>query len=256
MHPGTGLNHSVFRFYQELNDFLPQQQRGQSRVYSYTGHPSVKDAIEAQGVPHTEVDLVIVDGAAGAGVSVDFDYQMVDGDRVAVYPVFESLDITGTSLLRPAPLRETRFVVDVHLGKLARLLRLMGFDTYYANDLTDAEIAMRSKVGHRIVLTRDQGLLKRSIIDHGYWVRSQNSEAQAVEVVRRFDLALNVHPFTRCPACNGTLVEVAADKVADAVPQRSRAAVSFAECDGCGKIYWPGSHRPRIVATIRRILGG
>jgi len=256
MQADARLNQSVFRFYQELNDFLPPQQRGQSRVYSYTGHPSVKDAIEAQGVPHTEVDLVIVDGAAGAGVSVDFDYQMVDGDRVAVYPMFESLDIAGTSLLRPAPLRETRFVVDVHLGKLARLLRLMGFDTYYANDLTDAEIAMRAKVEHRIVLTRDQGLLKRSIIDHGYWVRSQNPEAQAVEVVRRFDLAKNVRPFTRCPACNGTLVEVAADKVADAVPQRSRASTSFAECDGCGKIYWPGSHRPRIVATIRRILGG
>ncbi|WP_455382873.1 Mut7-C RNAse domain-containing protein, partial [Salinispira pacifica] len=212
------LHQATFRFYEELNDFLPEERRKREITYRFHGHPAVKDSIEALGVPHTEVDLIIVTGAAGEGVSVDFAYQLAPGDRVAVYPVFEGFDLAGTSRLRPEPLREIRFVLDVHLGKLARILRLLGFDSFYRNHQDDAQIAFRAAREHRIVLTRDQGLLKRSIVSHGYWLRSQDPEEQAVEVIRRFDLARLVKPLTRCPVCNEELEPVARETVYHLVP--------------------------------------
>src|SRR5262249_52305094 len=124
-----------FRLYAELNDFLPPAQRQIPFVYCFNGMPTIKEAIEAVGVPHTEVDLILVNG-----VSVAFDYRLRDGDSVAVYPVFESFDIAPLLRLRPQPLRETKFILDVHLGKLAKYLRLLGFDTLYRNDYQDPDI--------------------------------------------------------------------------------------------------------------------
>ena len=118
-----------FRFYEELNDFLPREKRKVSFDYHFEGNPGIKDVIEALGVPHAEVDMLLVNGQ-----SVDFEYQLQDGDRVAVYPVFESMDISAVSKVRQVPLREPKFVLDVHLGKLAKRLRLLGFDTLYRND--------------------------------------------------------------------------------------------------------------------------
>ncbi len=254
---GASLNTATFRFYEELNDFLPAERKKQSFPYRFRDNPSVKDAIEAQGVPHTEVDLIVRSGLDGDGAPIPFSYRLKDGDRIAVYPVFESFDVAGTSLLRPEPLRVVRFVADVHLGKLARLLRQMGFDTWYSNDQSDAEIAMRSKVQNRIVLTRDQGLLKRSIVQRGYWLRSQNPVEQGREVIRRFDLDRLVRPFTRCPACNGELFITSGESVAGSVPPRSLAtATRFALCEACGKVYWHGSHARNIESKIRQILQG
>lgn len=119
---------AVFRFYEELNDFLPPDQRKTAVTYRFTGRPGIKDAIEALGVPHTEVELIIVNGH-----SVRFDYRLRNGDRVAVYPMFESTDVTPLLRLREAPLRNSVFVLDVNLGKLARRLRMLGFDALYRN---------------------------------------------------------------------------------------------------------------------------
>jgi len=250
------IHEATFRFYEELNDFLPEEVRRRDVAYRFRGHPSVKDSIEAIGVPHTEVDLIVVSGAKGAGMVVDFSYQLSPGDRVAVYPMFESFDIAATSPLRPEPLREIRFILDVHLGKLTRILRLLGFDCWYRNRQDDVQIALRAAAEHRIVLTRDRGLLKRSIITHGYWLRSQQPEEQAVEVVGRFDLARLVRPLTRCPVCNEPLEPASRESVHDRVPERSRDYESgFARCPACGKVYWHGSHTRRIDAMIDRILG-
>jgi hypothetical protein len=141
-----------FRFYEELNDFLAPVLRKRAFSYAFNGTPSVKDAIEAIGVPHTEVDLVLVDGK-----SVDFTRRLAGGERVAVYPVFERLDISQVTRLRARPLRVTRFVLDVHLGKLARYLRLLGFDTCYRNDYDDDAIIGLARGESRIILTRDKG---------------------------------------------------------------------------------------------------
>ena len=169
-----------FRFYEELNDYLPPEQRKRTITREITGTPSVKDAIESLGVPHTEIDLILVDGR-----SVRFDRRLRGGERVAVYPEFERFDITPIHRLRPKPLREPRFVADVHLGTLARYLRLLGFDTRYGNDLADAELAALTSRETRILLTRDVGLLKRKAVVRGQWLRSRDPERQVRRSWRR-----------------------------------------------------------------------
>src|ERR1051326_8223062 len=155
-----------FRFYAELNDFLPPNRRMVTFDCEFQGQQTVKHLIESLGVPHTEVDLVLVNGR-----SVDFAEIVQDGDNVSVYPVFEGFDIAPVSRVRPRPLRQTKFVLDTHLGRLAGYLRMLGFDTLYRNDYGDEELARISAEEHRILLTRDRGLLMRSLVTHGCFVR-------------------------------------------------------------------------------------
>ncbi len=240
-----------FRFYEELNDFLAPARRKQPFDYAFNGTPSVKDAIEAIGVPHTEVDLVLIDGE-----SVDFARRLRGGERVAVYPVFERLDIASITRLRPTPLREPRFVLDVHLGKLARYLRLLGFDTLYRNDYHDAAIVELSIGQARIILTRDRGLLKHGAVTHGHWVRATAPALQLREIVSAFDLAGSSQPFTRCMSCNGVLREIAKEDVTDRVPPRVALHFDrFVQCGDCGRVYWPGSHYERLRRLIAATEG-
>jgi len=158
--------HVEVRAYAELNDFLSPDARGTTLARPVRPHQTVKDIVEALGIPHTEIDLVVVDGEP-----VGFDHRPHPGARLAVYPMFERVDIGPIGRLRPAPLRDPRFVADVHLGRLARLLRLVGFDTRWRNDLTDEELATIGRREHRILLTRDRGLLKRRDVTHGLYLR-------------------------------------------------------------------------------------
>jgi hypothetical protein len=241
-----------FRFYEELNDFLPPARRKRTFAYRFQGTPAVKDAIEALGVPHTEVDLVLVDC-----VSVRFSHRLRGGERVAIYPVFERLDITPLVRLRPAPLRTPRFVADVHLGALARNLRLLGFDTLYDRAAEDAELARSSVSGRRILLTRDVGLLKRKVLTHAHYVRATAPAGQLEEVMRALDLARKVKPFTRCMRCNGRLRRVALRDVAGEVPEGVRRQFRrFARCAECGRIYWPGTHYERLRSRVARFKRG
>jgi uncharacterized protein len=241
----------TLRFYAELNDFLAPCDRYATIGHDLAASASVKDVIEAQGVPHTEVDLLLVNGEPA-----DFRRVVSDGDRLAVYPVFESFDIAGVSRVRPEPLRDTRFVLDVHLGRLARYLRLAGFDTWYRNDANDAELARASACERRILLTRDHGLLKRSVVTHGYCVRETSAARQFAEVVRRFDLRRLVRPFTRCTCCNAALEPVGKADVMAEVPERSRNHFdTFLRCAGCRRVYWRGSHAMRLEQALERALG-
>ena len=240
------MGRAWFRFYAELNDFLPPGRRGVAFAHEFHGGPSVKDAIESLGVPHTEIDLILADGA-----SVDFAWTLRDGARVSVYPVFESIDIAPLARVRPAPLREVRFVLDVHLGRLARYLRMLGFDARWRPDARDDEIALTAAAEHRIVLTRDAGLLKRRIVTHGHRVRESDPERQLHEVVRRLDLLRLVAPFRRCLCCNALLEAVRKDEIADALPPRVRERhEDFRRCPSCRRIYWAGSHRLRMERLI------
>ncbi len=235
-----------FRFYEELNDFLQPERRRVDFTYSVAGTRSVKDAIEAIGVPHTEVDLILVDG-----VSVGFDRVLRGGERVAVYPVFELLDIAELQHLRPRPLREPRFVLDCHLGKLARHLRMAGFDCLYRNDYRDSELINAAIAEHRIILTRDIGLLKQRLVTHGYYVRETGSEEQLCEVVRALQLQACLRPFTRCRECNAELREAPKAEVLERLPSSVRGVYErFQLCPGCGRIYWEGTH----YARLRRLL--
>jgi uncharacterized protein with PIN domain len=241
---------AIFRFYAELNDFLPLEKRQRSILYRFRGAPAVKDAIEALGVPHTEVDLVIANGC-----SVDFTHQLQEGERISVYPIFESLDITPLVRLSERPLRRTAFIADVHLRKLARLLRLLGFDTVHSNDCADREIIARAAEEERIILTRDRALLKHNAVTHGYWVRSVEPLAQAREVVQRFDLRDQVQPFRRCVACNGSLIPVDKQDILSRIPPKTaRWLDEYFICRTCDKLYWRGTHVPNLQEMIRRIL--
>lgn len=240
---------AVLRFYAELNDFLPPDERQRDLPYEFVVAPSVKDAIEALGVPHTEVDLVLADGE-----SVGFDHRLRDGEHVSVYPVFESFDVSEHNRLRPVPLRQLRFVADVHLGTLARYLRLLGFDTLWDRDADDQALAMLAARDGRVLLTRDRGLLKRKLVERGLFVRDDDPFEQAVDVVTRLDLTGRVAPFTRCMVCNGELEHVDKASVLDRLQPRTRRDVDeFVQCTRCGRVYWEGSHHARLTGLVDEI---
>jgi len=243
---------AAIRVYGELNDFLPAEWRQRTVPYPFRGTPAIKDAIESLGVPHVEVEVVLLNGEP-----VDFAARLGDGDRLAVYPKFESLDVTGLLRVRGAPLRRIAFLLDDHLGKLARFLRLLGLDALHANGCRDEDLVASAVREGRIVLTRDRELLKRGAVTHGYWVRSTDPVEQAREVVRRFDLASQVRPFTRCLACGGALAPVEKEQVRERIPPRVAAwRDEYRQCAACGKLYWEGTHHPRLRATMDRILDG
>lgn len=237
------------RFYEELNDFLTPAQRKVTISHTFNRRASVKDMIESFGVPHTEVDIILVNGE-----SVDFSYIVKDGDRISVYPVFESLDITPLLRLRPKPLRSPRFVLDSNLGRLARYLRMLGFDCLYQNDYTDKAVANISSQEHRILLTRDRILLQRKIITHGYFVRAVIPRTQVREVLFRFDLFGLIKPFSRCSRCNGELQVVDKETIQDRLEPKTRKYYHhFLLCPSCGQIYWEGSHHEhsrRLIETL------
>ncbi|MGD2059985.1 MAG: Mut7-C RNAse domain-containing protein [Acidimicrobiia bacterium] len=245
------IRQASLRFYAELKDFLPECQRRGEVVRTFEVPGSVKDLIEACGVPHTEVDLILVNSR-----SVDFTHLVQDGDRISVFPRFESFDISPIVKVRPRPLREPRFVADNHLGRLTRFLRLLGLDTSYENDWSDPDLVRISTSELRVLLTRDVQLLKNGALTHGYFVRATDPREQLIEVVRRFHLGGQLAPFSRCMACNGFLVPVPKAEVADRLPPKTRRHVDdFALCTTCDQVYWAGAHHPellRIVELARR----
>ncbi|MDT8409684.1 MAG: Mut7-C RNAse domain-containing protein [Wenzhouxiangellaceae bacterium] len=240
---------STFRFYEELNDFLDPALRKRCFEHRFDGTPSVKDRIEALGVPHTEVDLVLVDGQAST-----FNQRLRGGERVAVYPVFECFDIGELSAQPARPLRELRFVLDVHLGRLAAYLRLLGFDCLYRRDLDDAEIVDLSCAQHRIILSRDVGLLKNRRVTHGAFVHATDPVRQLREMLERFQIQDDLDFFSRCMKCNALLESIGPDELEPgAVPRDVLARFErFDRCTGCRKIYWLGSHVERMRKRLAR----
>jgi hypothetical protein len=240
---------AFFRFYEELNDHLPDEFRKKTFPYEFYGRPSVRNSIHAIGIPHSEVDLIIVNGT-----SVNFSYQLQGGEMVSVYPVFESLDLSPVIHLRSEPLRETRFIVDVNLGKLALKLRLLGFDTLFSNSFKDHEIISISLNEKRIILTRDKGILKQNSVTHGYWLRNDNPKKQLYEVVNRLQLQNSFRPFSRCTHCNSKLIETDKERLNGIIPDDTLSYYNqFWECTGCGRIYWKGSHFRHIFKWIEKL---
>jgi uncharacterized protein with PIN domain len=241
---------ATFCFHAALNDFLPKENRGAEITITFAGHETVKHLVEALGVPHTEVDVILVDG-----VSVDFSVQLAPGAQVDVYPHGETLVAKPLIHLQPENLNEPCFVLDGHLGKLAAYLRLLGFDALYRNDFDDAELAEISERENRILLTRDRGLLKRSQVQHGYWVRVKSPKHQVVEVLQRYDLAERTHPFSRCARCNGLLIPVPKAEVYDRLEPKTKLYYDdFRQCKVCDQVYWKGSHFKRLEKDIQTLL--
>jgi len=240
------MNQAWFRFYEELNDFLPASRKKQLFSHTFYGNPAVKDTVESLGVPHVEVDMILINGE-----SVDFSCKLNDGDHISVYPVFEQLDISEIQHLRAEPLRDIKFVADVHLGRLAKYLRLLGFDTVYNRELEDREIVSISLSQKRIILTRDKGLLKSRRVTHGCWIRSTDPKKQTNEVISRFDLKHKMKPFIRCLECNGLVTNIPKEEIPGMIPPKTRKYYYlFRICPDCKRIYWEGSHFARMKEFV------
>lgn len=239
-----------FRFYGALKDFLSGPAPGTLTEvrYSFRGQPAVKDAIEAQGVPHPEVDLVLVNETP-----VNFAHPLRAGDRVSVYPWIQSIPRPAESLRPPLP-TPPRFVCDVHLGQLARYLRMLGLDTRYDTDHSDSALARIANDDQRILLTRDLELLKRGRVQLGAFVRAQAPRAQLVEMVERFALAEAADPFSRCLTCNAGLEPASPEAIEAQVPRRARAAHDqYVQCPVCDSVYWSGTHVERMRELIQEV---
>jgi uncharacterized protein with PIN domain/sulfur carrier protein ThiS len=245
------LRHPVeLRFYDALNDFLPLGNRQRSFAYQLTRETSMKDLIESQGVPHTEVELILVNGEP-----VGFDYRVAESDRIAVYPAFSGIDISGMPDLREPLAGGIRFVLDCHLGRLARYLRQFGFDTLYQNDFDDNELAQIAAQQNRVLLTRDRALLKHKIINHGYFVRATQPIAQFHEVMQRFDVYDQIEPFGRCTRCNGEVIAVNKADIIDQLEAKTRRYYNdFWQCRDCGQVYWEGSHFDHMQQTTDHVF--
>ena len=240
-----------FRFHADLNFFLSPKNKHTSFSHHFKDRPSIKDTIESLGVPHPEVYFIVVNGKA-----VDFSYIVKDGDRIEVYPISVTPEVTPTLCIGPPPLSVPRFVLDVHLGKLASSLRMLGFDTLYRNDYEDRELAQISAQESRILLTRDRVLLMRSIVTYGYYIRSKSHDRQLMEVLRRFHLLGSFKPFQRCIRCNGLLTPVDKASILDQLPELVKQQVDeFSRCENCDKVYWRGTHVERMQQLIDKVIG-
>ena len=246
------MNQAQFRFYAELNEFLPLEKR--QKLFSqptFDGTQSVKHLIEAIGIPHTEVELIIANGEA-----IDFSYQVQSGDLISVYPVFRSPMITPPTLLRPPVPKPAHFILDNHLGKLARYLRLLGFDSLYFHDqLNDEKLAQMAYDDNRILLSRDRGLLMRSLVVYGYCIRSKDSRKQTTAVLDRFQLHSQIRPWRRCLRCNGNLTPINKEQIIDRLePKTKRYYDEFQICVACNQIYWRGSHYTKLQQFVNEIV--
>jgi uncharacterized protein len=231
----------------DLDFFVHSGARGRRIERNLGEKTSVKDVIEACGVPHPEIDLILVNGQA-----VDFDYAIASDADIEVYPVEIRSTIFTNKRLQISS--DRAFVVDVHLGRLARNLRLLGFDVAYDPNAEDRQLLSTMKRENRALLTRDRRLLMHSVVRTGYCPRSQNAAEQTVEVIRRFDLLGSLVPFTRCVRCNAPLQMVSKTEIIERLEPLTKIYYEqFRRCTGCGQIYWPGSHFPKLQKRIEQI---
>lgn len=252
IHPAhAGVSSAYFCFHDELNLFIACQHRQREFLSAFPPNATAKHMIEALGVPHTEVALVLVDGKL-----VDMGYRLQPGDRIGVYPVGHP---AARMPLAHRPDRDgggpLRFVADAHLGGLARLLRMAGFDTLYDNAFQDRQIAQLSVARGRVVLSRDRDLLKRRDVVRGCYVRAFKPDEQLKELARRYDLAQWSRPFALCLACNVELMEVDGASVAQSVPPAVKARTRrFKTCPACRRIYWEGTHWQQMRRRLGALL--
>lgn len=242
---------ATFRFYEELNDFLPRQRRKTDFEADIKGMRSVKDMVESLGVPHTEVDLILVNGK-----SVDFTYVLQDGDRVSVYPVFETLNIEKATRLRKLPLRRTTFIADINLGDIVKYMRVLGFDVSFDPLLSPRQIIEVSEKENRIILTKSIKLLKFKEVTHGIFIRPGTLEQQIKRIIDFLDIKDQIKPFSRCLRCNNLLKTVSKGSIADRIPPKTRAFCDeYSYCKPCDKIYWKGSHFIKMKRFVDSLMG-
>lgn len=238
------MSSATFLFHGELADFLPRERRGRPFAYRCARAATLKNAVEALGVPHTEVALARVNGGTATLARI-----VRAEDEIEVLP--------WTLAASPQPLPDAGFVADAHLGGLARFLRMLGYDTVHHNGISDAEIRRLAQEDRRLVLSRDRELLKCREVSSGCYVHARTPEQQLREVSARFALASRARPFTLCLACNLPLERVEKAEIRARLPERvAELQARFMRCPGCDRIYWPGSHYRRMQEALERLVPG
>lgn len=246
------MNAVFFRFYEELNDSLPEEKRKVWFEYSFEGSLSLLEVFHLLEIPVDEIDLVLVNQQ-----SVGLDYVLQDGDRVSAYPVFELFDISGIRKLKGEPLRNPRFICDVHLGRLCKYLRMLGWDTLYSNRYTPEDLIQLSGQEKRILLTRNYELTRHKKLTHSHWVQSSDPLEQIHELILKLDLSNKCNPLTRCLNCNQMIVPVEKEVILHRLQLRTEKYFNeFFMCPDCGQIYWKGSHYENMVQFIQQHFQG
>lgn len=241
------MKNSIFKFFDSINYFLPYQNQNKEVIYSFDENPSIKDSIEAIGVPHTEVEAISINEKY-----VDFNEKLANEDYVKVYSYNSSIDFSKIIKLRP-DLNEYKFIVDANIGKVARNLRMLGFDTYYDFDLPDKEIVNLAEREKRIILSRDWGLLKRKNAIFGYYPRSTNTDEQLDEIIKRYNLFDKFNPLTLCLECNGQILQTNKLEVKNEIDSGVYDFYDeFYKCQNCNKIFWKGSHYDKMKLAIEK----
>ncbi|MDZ7691828.1 MAG: Mut7-C RNAse domain-containing protein [Balneolaceae bacterium] len=241
---------AIFRFKGSLADFFASERDSHVQKVSFNLNPAAKDLIESQGVPHVEVYALAVNGSFRP-----LSYNVQSADELVAYPEEQVRPFNSKHRARDIGRCPEKFVADVHLGKLVRLLRLLGINTAYSRESDDAEIISQAVGENRAVLSRDLGLLKHGALEFGYWPRSTDPEVQVEEVLDYFELRDKVDPFTRCMKCNGWLESATLDEVAENVPPNVKSWCSdYRQCQSCEQVYWKGSHFRKLITTVNKLL--
>jgi uncharacterized protein with PIN domain len=229
-------------FPEEFNFFRRRKNKAREIIYPLERKTSIKHIIESLGVPHTEIGKIVVEDK-----EVDFNYIPANSQKIIVLPVIPPFDVTMPSFLRPEPLQKIRFVVDVNVGKLALLLRMLGLDAEYSPKFLDKDILSFCKKEKRIVLSKDTGLLKCRQIIFGRHVRSIHPDDQLSEVLNFFGIKGPFNFFSRCLRCNNKLVPISKKDILHRLePKTKKYFNRFKICPQCNRIYWRGSHYEKM----------
>ncbi len=239
------MNSAIFRFYDVLNDFVDRERKNLNFFYQFVNSPSVKDCIEAIGVPHTEIEAIKINSEF-----TDFTHRVNQDDKIEVFSIKSDIDLTQSIELRPE-IKDYKFIVDANVAKMTKNLRMMGFDTYYDFDLSDKEIVALAEREKRIILSRDIGLLKRKNAIYGYFLRKTNIEEQVTEVFTRYRLYDKVKPFTLCLKCNQLIRKVSNKEAKQFIEENIlNEYEDFFKCDKCNKFFWKGSHYDKMMVNV------
>lgn len=244
--------HIHLRFYEELNAFIPQDLRKKRFTHTLKVQTSVKDLIESFNIPHTQVNMILVNSE-----QAEFGHLINDHDDVSVFPYFHRFDVTNlTKITHPEP-QTIRFVVDNHLKNLARDLRMLGLDTIYNESNATSKLIALANSQDRILLTKNRNVLKYNILNYGYYVYAKQKDDQLEEVIMQFKLTDKIRFLSRCLECNTKIKSIEKEKVCDRLPIKVREKHStFTYCPNCDRIFWKGTHYEMMVQKFEKILGG
>lgn len=244
------MKQAYLRFYEELNNYLPEAKRKQWIVYELSSDKTIRHVLAEFQIPSNEIDLLLVNQQ-----SQNIGYQLKDQDRISVFPMFELFDISGISEVRNRPLRKTQFICDVHLGKLGKYLRMLGFDTLYSNQYSKKEIISIAENESRIILSKDRSFSKYPTVNRFYRVRSSNSLEQLKDLLDRMSLYRQFNPFSRCLRCNHPIKPIEKKEIQSRIQEQTQKYYDqFFICPNCDHVYWKGSHFESMRHFIEKSL--